>query len=269
MGADYSQLEIRVAAMLSNDRAMLDVLASGVDFHTATGRLVAPFFNEDPMAVAKGHWLRKAAKVINFALLYGKGDAAIAEELGITLAMAAKLRQAILGRFGFLSAWIKSQEQEVIRTGAIVIPRFGLIPSRRRPLPHIASVRPGEKGNALRCAVNTPIQGCGSEYCLASVVGIDMVLNNIPLNEWQRTAEFGAWDHVERARKRYHRSLKGRAKLVATVHDSTLGDARDEVVAEYGAMTRDVMEGWPARGMLIPIDLSAGPSWGEMDDLKV
>lgn len=264
--ADFSQLEIRVAAMLSQDPDMLAVLASGVDFHMASGRLIAPVFKEDPDAVVKGHWLRKGAKVVNFALLYGKGDHGIAEDLGISVSMAAKLRTAILGRFRRLARYIEERHVEALRTGGVWIPRFGDVRSRHRPLPHVHSRNPKEVSNARNAAVNSPIQGCGSEYMLASIVGMDMVLNGIPLNEWQSRS--GHWEHVDAARRRYHKALKGRAKLVLTVHDSGGGDVRREVVPEFAAMMRDVMEGWPSPGVALPVDLSRGASWGSLEEFK-
>lgn len=252
--------------MLSGDLDMQAVLASGVDFHLATARLIAGFFGEDPALITKEHWLRKTAKVDNFALLYGKGDAGIAEELGITVALAAKVRAAILGAFKRLAVWIKSQAALVRKEGGVWILRFGDVPTYWRPLPGITSARGDEVSNATNSSVNTPVQGCGSTYCLASVIGIDMVLENIPLNKWQRTAKDGAWDHVDAARRRYHRELRGRAKQVLTVHDSIMGDVRREVVDPWAAMMRDVTTGFPSLGVSLPVDITVGENWADMED---
>lgn len=265
ISADYSQLEIRVAAMLSRDPVMRSLLDSGEDFHLATAKKICHIFKVPLKDVTKDHWLRRVAKQVNFALIYGKGDKSLAADLGITVAMAASVRKAILGAFARMALWSMHQEEFVRKNGYVVIPRFGTVPSRVRPLTDATSPRSDLSGSALRSAVNTPIQGCGSEYCMAALVGMDMVLNNIPLNSWQKTSD-GAWDHVDRARRQYHKILKGRAHIVVSVHDSIMGDVQRVVQDEYRAMCQDVMEGFPSPGIVTPADFTRGPTWGEMED---
>lgn len=116
---DYSQIELRVAAMLSGDPLMRQLFISGEDFHWATAKLIA-----------KATWgitidtsnpthkkYRTRAKGVNFGLLYGQGDGALAEILGCSKQEAAKVRQAVLGQFSVLASWIKQQLADAKRTG--------------------------------------------------------------------------------------------------------------------------------------------------------
>jgi len=251
VGFDYSTLEIRIAAALSGDREMLRLLRSGIDFHLATARLIAPIFNVDPTAVTKEHWLRDTAKTLNFALLYGKGDESAAESLNITVDMAANTRTAILGSFAGLARWIKGRHDEVRKTGGVWIRRWrpgsegsdsdGLL-SRWRPVPEAFSRNRSDVNGALRVSVNTPVQGGGAEITNAALYECQRVLTRHGLDE-------AAWP-------------------VLQVHDQIVFDVDLAAVQEVLAIVSKTMTSF---GLAVPleVDASVGDRFGSMESVKI
>jgi DNA polymerase I-like protein with 3'-5' exonuclease and polymerase domains len=232
---DYSQLEIRVAAMLSGDKEMLRLLKSGEDFHLATAKLISQLvWGIPPEQVTSVH--RRAAKTINFGLLYGQGVKALAAKAGITVDQAGTVKRAILGRFKQLDSWIKAQLNNARKTGECWTWWDGS-PFRRRSLWQVGSVDEGQRGNAERSSWNTPIQGTGSDFCLASLVSVvDWILtDSVP------------------------------AKLVLPVHDSLLFELDEDALEEvaYGAQQR--MLSWNSDGVPLTVDMKKGRAWGSLE----
>lgn len=238
--ADYSQIEIRVAAMLSQDPAMIAVLKSGVDFHLATAKMIAPIFNIKPDDVDKDHWLRTASKTVNFGTLYGEGPMGIAMQLKTTKAQAVKLQEAIFGKFGRLKAWIDEQLAGARRTGYCRTWWDGK-PARLRMLYGIGDANDGVRESTERASWNTPVQGTATEFTNASLGAL-------------------------------HRRIKEEglpAKLVLTVYDSILLEVEQAALAEVAHLVREVMTSWNSDGVPITIDMKSGPAWGSLSKLEV
>ena len=233
--ADYSQLELRVAAMLSGDPEMLAIFNSGVDYHMRTAQLVSQQAWGIPAEqVTKKH--RTAAKAFNFGLLYGMSDAGIAHSVGCTVREAEKLRASILGKFKVLAKWIRGQQQQAKKTGYARTYWQGK-PARRRPLPNLWSSDPREKASAERATWNSPIQGTASDLCLASLVAVTdwVIADAVP------------------------------AKVVITVHDSIVLEVEDSALEEAAWHLRDIMASWTDEVPLV-VDLEVGKDWASMKD---
>ena len=239
---DYSQLELRVAAYLANDPAMIAIFLENVDYHQRTAELISQVaWGITPDKVTKEH--RSFAKTINFGLVYGKGDGTIAEEFGITIAEAAKIRAAILGTFKKLDEWCKMKTRESKRSGEAWTIWNGQ-PARRRSLFRIGDK--GDAGSASRKvaengAVNTPIQGTASDYCIASLTACV------------------AWLLAE----------KLPARLVLPIHDALLFEVRDDYVDEVASGARDIMQSWDAGGVPLVVDCEVGDAWGSLMKYKM
>ena len=233
--ADQSQIELRVAAMLSEDQAMTDLFLQKVDFHLGTARLIAPLFNIDPAALTKAHDLRDKAKVVNFSTLYGDPPYGLAMKLGISKARALALQEAILGKFFKLKAWIASS-LEFGRKHGFCRTWWNGQDARVRPLWHIADVSDGERETAERGAWNTRIQGTAAEFTNASVAAVHQWIedNFVP------------------------------AKLVLTVYDSILLEVHHSAVDEVACNVRRIMTSWPSKGVPLEADVKTGRSWGEL-----
>lgn len=229
--ADYSQLELRIAALLARDPKMAAIFKSGVDYHLRTAELVC-----DPAVWAKldkdaRKGRRSRAKAVNFGLLYGMRAKGLAKRMGCSVEEATETMNAILGEFNVLSAWIAEQIAEVRRTGEVWTEWNGER-ARCRDV-HYLDFRDN-------VAVNTPVQGTASEFCYESVIEAEEVMRGEAL----------------------------RSFLIGTVHDSALSLAREDEVEEVAAVMRDVMES-RGRGLPVPIvvDVDAGPSWDKLQPL--
>lgn len=235
---DYSQIEIRVAAMLSQDPAMMAILASGVDFHQKTAELIAKVaWGIDPSQVTEDH--RSIAKTVNFGVLYGKTANTFAAEWGVAVSTAQAVIDAIFGQFQRLAVWMREMLSEARRTGEVWTWWRGQ-KARRRPLWRVADADDYARSVAEHGAVNTPVQGTANEFCVASLVAA---------TEWIEA------DAVP-------------AKLVLAVHDSMLFDVAEEAVDEVLHMVPRIMLGHDSNGVQLKVDAKRGPAWGSLEKVK-
>lgn len=239
---DYSQLELRVAAMLSQDPVMLEIFASGVDYHLRTAQLISQnAWGIPPEAVEDKH--RSLAKSVNFGILYGKTARTLAEEWGVSQAKAQQVVDAIMGNFKVLEKWCRARRSEAEKHGEVWTWWDGE-KARRRPLYRVA-----DKGNdsaqstARNGAVNSPIQGTASDFCIASL--IDTV-------DWINSD--GIADDV---------------KLCLAVHDALLLEVRTDMVDEAAHTLHAIMTGHNSLGVPLDVDFKVGPAWGSMEKYKL
>lgn len=189
--ADYSQLELRIAAHYANEKTMLDIYHNNGDIHTETAKL---FTNgRTPTKEERGK-----AKAVNFGFLYGmqakKFVKYALDSYGqtFTQAEAEHIRNLFFAKYARLLPWHKEQEDLCDMQGG-VSNMFG----RFRKLPLIHSANKWERASAARRAINTPVQGSGSDLLISAVTQIN-------------------------------KELKGVAWIGATVHDSIIGECRIE-----------------------------------------
>jgi DNA polymerase-1 len=150
ISADYSQIELRVLAHLSGDRALLAAFESGEDVHARTAREV--FGDRDP---AEG---RRLAKVINFGIVYGMGPARAARELGVPQAAAAEYIKTYFQRYPGVRSFVETTIAEARSRGWVTT-----VLGRRRYLPELSARDPAVRQFAERAATNTPIQGSAAD----------------------------------------------------------------------------------------------------------
>jgi DNA polymerase I-like protein with 3'-5' exonuclease and polymerase domains/uracil-DNA glycosylase len=236
--ADYSQLELRVAAGLARDEEMIAVFRSGVDYHLRTAQMISKqAWGIEPEEVTKVH--RTATKAVNFGLLYGSDDRSLAETLGGTVADAAKVRAAVLGRFKGLAQFIQGCLRDARTTGGAWTVWRGR-KARRRPLWGIADPDEYLRGHYERASWNTPIQGTGSDICLDALVEIV---------DWIEA------DGVP-------------AELVLPIHDSLMIHCQDDALDEVIYQMRRIMESRWCGDCPLAVDVEVGKSWGSLEKLK-
>lgn len=234
--ADYSQLELRIAAMLSGDKKMQAIFASGVDYHQRTAEMVSKTaWGIEPHEVTEEH--RALAKPINFGILYGQGDEALAANAGCSKLQARRIREAILGEFKDLARWIKGRLAESQRTGVARTWWEGQ-PARCRSLHLIADHDDARRVVAEHSSWNTPIQGTSSDFCLASVAAVV---------QWILAM-----------------GLEDRVKLVLTVHDSILLEVREDWLSATAKKVHEIMTGWDSADVPLVADFKAGGAWGSL-----
>ncbi len=241
LSADYSQLELRIAAALSGDPVMRQIFLDGVDYHQRTAEMISQTaWGIPPEAVTKKH--RDEAKVVNFMMMYGAGDGAIAYAIGTTKTKAARVKEAVLGRFKHLARYMRRQLALAKKTGEVWTWWDGG-DARCRPLWRVADADDLVRSRAEHGTWNTPIQGTASDFCLAS-------LNAVV--DWIR-----------------EEMLDNDVKLVCTVHDSLILEVRKEMVSEVATKVRDIMVQWDSKGVPLVVDLEVGTHWGSLEGYKL
>jgi DNA polymerase-1 len=203
ISADYSQIELRVLAHLSDDETLIAAFQHGEDIHDRTSMKV---FGEHSGLSA--HELRRRAKIINYALLYGKTAFTLAKDIGVTQEAAQQFIDAYFAGFPKVRGFIDQTLADARQTG-LVKTMFG----RRRPVPELTSKNFQIRSAAERVAVNLPIQGTAADILKRAMIDV----------------------HAGLAR------VHPRARMILTVHDELLFEAPIEQSEEVAAFVRDTM----------------------------
>lgn len=245
---DYGQIELRRAADISGDPKMIEIFRSGVDYHLRTAQLISrDAWGIAPEDVTDEH--RAHSKNVNFGLLYGMGDVALAKRIFETqnptrkqIEIAGKIRVAILGNFTVFARWIRDRHREARMTGEVWTTFDDGTLARRRRLWDIADQDEGRQANAQNAAQNTPIQGKASDDLLRSLIACV------------------EWIDLE--------GIEEDVKAVLPIHDQILFEVTGGAwVAETIEMTTAIMEQWPSASGLVA-DVEIGPAWGSLRKMK-
>jgi len=167
LSADYSQIELRILAHLSEDPILVESFRRGEDIHSRTAQEV---FGIAPFAQTREH--RRVAKVINFGVIYGLSAFGLAQQLGIDTKEASKFIAAYFERYSGVKKYLDAQIAEVRKTG-FTKTLFG----RTRPIPEINSPQPALRNFAERTAMNTPMQGAAADLIKLAMIELDRRLD--------------------------------------------------------------------------------------------
>jgi DNA polymerase-1 len=224
ISADYSQIELRVLAHLSGDETLIAAFARGEDIHDRTARhLFGDASGLDP------HELRRRAKIVNYALLYGKTAFTLARDIGVTQQAAQAFIDAYFAGFPCVREFIDRTLDEARRTG-VVRTLFG----RRRPVPELTSRNAQIRQAAERVAVNLPIQGTAADILKRAMIDVHAAL----------AAQPGA-------------------RMILTVHDELVFEAPADRAAEVAALVRDTMARAVPLRVPLDVDVGIGENWNE------
>jgi len=226
VGADYSQIELRLLAHLSGSVELLRVFAAGEDVHAATACRI---FGISPAEVTPEH--RRKAKAINFGILYGMSSYGLSRELGIGAAEAKCWIDQYFERYPGVREYLDGVIEGARRNGFVQT-----IMGRRRYLPDIGSRNRVVREAAERMAVNTPIQGSAADLIKMAMVRAE--------REFAR------------------RGMRG--GLVLQVHDELIAEAPEEEGAETARLLREAMEGVAALTVPLAAAVRTGKNWGEI-----
>jgi DNA polymerase-1 len=224
ISADYSQIELRVLAHLSGDAALIEAFQREEDIHDRTALKV--------FGTASGlsaHELRRRAKIINYALLYGKQAFTLAKDIGVSRQEAQAFIDAYFAGFPDVRRFIDGLLEEARRTG-VVKTMFG----RRRLVPELTSRNGQIRGAAERVAVNLPVQGTAADILKRAMIDVHGRLAGV---------------------------AGGRARMILTVHDELLFEAPDDVAAEVAEAVRSVMESAVSLRVPLTVDVGIGANW--------
>ncbi len=225
LSADYSQIELRILAHLSEDPVLVDAFRRGEDIHSRTAQEV---FGVGPLAQTPEH--RRVAKVINFGVIYGLSAFGLAQQLGIDTKEAAKFIAAYFERYSGVKKFLDAQIAEVRKTGYTKT-LFG----RVRPIPEINSPQPNLRNFAERTAMNTPMQGAAADLIKLAMIELDRRL----------ASDF-------------------EARMILQVHDELLFEAPDSELERLTKVVKEAMEGAHKLRVPLLVETKAGPNWRDM-----
>ena len=224
ISADYAQFELRLAAALSGDQKLIDDFNSGLDIHTKTA---ADAFHIPMEQVTKAQ--RRAAKVINFGVLYGMSPKGLSDAAGMSFYEA---KQFIESYFQLRVPMRKYLDDtlEFGRTHGYVETMFG----RRRPTPDLGAPNRLVRAAAERAAGNMPIQGTEADLMKKAMIAVDA-------------------------------KLPEDAKLILQVHDSMIIECNEDQAEEVSKLLQDCMENVaPELPVKLAVDVTTGHDWGEL-----
>jgi DNA polymerase-1 len=229
---DYSQIELRLAAILSDDENLVEIFKNGEDVHAGVAMRVFGVAQDE---VTKG--MRTKAKTINFGILYGMGVNALQKNLKTTRAEAQEFYNKYFERFTGLASYLE-QTKDFAKQHGYTVTMFG----RKRFFEGIRSKLPFIRAQAERMAINAPIQGTN-----ADMVKIAMV----------RIADF-----LKR------KKLTDEVKLVLQIHDEIIFEVEEKYVeplrVEVQRIMEEVLSPEQTKGVPILTNCQAVDSWGEM-----
>lgn len=223
VGADYSQIELRVLAHMSGDPELVSAFGSNEDIHTRTASLL---FDREPEEVSREE--RRKAKTVNFGLIYGMGPQKLSRELGISVNEAKEFISKYFSRLKKVGDFFQSVEESAREKGYVLT-----IAGRRRLLPDINSRNQNLAQQARRMAVNTVIQGSAADIIKQAMLDV----------------------HRDKS------LLEIGAKLLLQVHDELLLEAPADRAEQAGEILARIMVGAWDISVPLAVDWGAAPDW--------
>ncbi|MEK7118808.1 MAG: DNA polymerase, partial [Patescibacteria group bacterium] len=231
---DYSQIEMRVLAMLSLDPGLLEIFQSGADIHTSVGSRV---FRVAQNAVSKE--MRRRAKVINFGIIYGMGVNALKQNLGSSRDEAQQFYDQYFVTFPKIAAYFEQVKKDATKKGYTET-LFG----RRRHFPNLRSRIPFMKAMAERMAQNAPLQGTAADFVKMAMVRVDEVMRSEKLDTC--------------------------ADLLLQVHDELIFEVNDDkkILGKFSMVVKEAMtsvaKGTKGEHVPLVVDVLKGKRWGSL-----
>lgn len=228
LAADYSQIELRILAHLSQEPGLLEAFHRGEDIHDATAR--AMYGVKDVSADQ-----RRIAKILNFGVIYGLGPVGVARQTDLTRVQGQEFIDLYFGKYPGIRDYIEQVKQSARDTGYAET-----ITGRRRYLPDINAGHPGHRAAAERVSVNMPIQGTAADVIKIAMVNIS---NEIKTQKMQ-------------------------SKMSIQVHDELIFEIAPGELMEMQVMVTTMMPAAMDLAVPLLVEAKTGPTWGDMDSLE-
>ena len=226
ISADYSQFELRLAAVLSNDRALIDMFNRGADIHLMTA---AEVYGRKPEDVTKQ--MRSAAKTINFGILYGMSPHGLSVATGMSREQAVGFIDKYKSLHQPLFAYMDQLLVQAKKQG-FVENMFG----RRRPMPDIYSANFAVRSAAERAAVNMPIQGTEADLMKLAMIKCDQYLS----------------------------AQNNHSRMLLQIHDSILVECPEAVAEPIAKELQEIMQNVYELPVRLDVDVKIGDNWGQL-----
>ncbi len=225
LDADYSQIELRLLAVISDDAAMKQAFIDGEDIHTATACRV---FGVAPDQVTVE--LRKRAKAVNFGIVYGMGEFSLAEDLHISRAAAKEYIEGYMAGYPGVSAYLSDVVKKAYDDGYVTT-EFG----RRRAIPELSAQNKNLKHFGERVAMNSPIQGTAADIIKIAMIRVDRALRE------------SGYD----------------ARLILQVHDELIVECHESCRDAVLQILKNEMENAVSFSVPLSVDAKWGKDWFE------
>ncbi len=227
ISADYSQIELRVLAHLSGDTALIEAFRRGEDIHDRTAeRVFGADSGLDP------HELRRRAKIINYALLYGKTAFTLAKDIGVPQSAAQAFIDAYFAGFPGVRTYIDRTLEDARSTGIV-----RTLTGRRRLVPELTSKNGQVRAAAERETVNMPIQGTAADILKRAMIDVAAAL------------------------ARHNAAAARPSRMILTVHDELLFEAPEADAQAVAGLVQEVMQGAFALDVPLTVDVGVGANW--------
>jgi DNA polymerase I len=227
LSADYSQIELRIMAHFSKDPVLVEAFRNGEDIHARTAQEV---FGVGPMAQTAEH--RRAAKAINFGIIYGLSAFGLAQQLGIEQREASQFINAYFIRYRGVKQYLDNVLVETRKTG-VAKTLFGRI----RPIPEINSPQMQLRNFAERTALNSPLQGTAADLIKMAMISIDARLKKEKLS----------------------------ARMILQVHDELLFELAVKEKSKLEKLVKEEMENVHKLIVPVVVEMGTGPNWRDLD----
>ncbi|WP_114787690.1 DNA polymerase I [Vibrio tetraodonis] len=226
MAVDYSQIELRIMAHLSGDKALLDAFKQGKDIHSATA---AEIIGVDIEQVSAEQ--RRRAKAVNFGLIYGMSAFGLAKQLGIARNEAQQYMDTYFERYPGVMQYMEDTRSKAAEKGYVET-----LLGRRLYLPEIKSRNGIRRKAAERAAINAPMQGTAADIIKKAMLLVD---------EWIE-------EHGE-----------GRVKLLMQVHDELVFEVKESVLTEIESKVQELMESAASLNVPLVAEAGNGDNWDQ------
>ena len=241
VSCDYSQIELRIIAMIADDKIMKDIFNKGLDIHTATAAEV----NEIPIDKVTPE-MRRAAKALNFGVIYGMSVYGFSQSAGIDRDKAKKFIDNYMKRFSAVAKYIERSKIDAREKGYAET-----LWGRRRYLPELKSSNAIVKNAAERMAINMPIQGTA-----ADIIKIAMIKLDKWIEDYNKKNEDAAW-------------------MLLQVHDELVFSIKKEYMDEACMNIKRIMENGHLEldgkkidfPVPVEVDVKIGDNWDQMDSV--
>ena len=227
ISADYSQIELRIMAHFSQDAVLLDAFRNGEDIHARTAQEV---FGVGPLGQTAEH--RRAAKAINFGIIYGLSAFGLAQQINVPQREAAQFIAAYFARYQGVKKYLDNVLVETRKTG-VAKTLFG----RMRPIPEINSPQVQLRNFAERTALNSPLQGTAADLIKLAMIRIDRRLSE----------------------------EKFAARMILQVHDELLFESSPDEQEELEKLVRKEMQEVYELAVPLVVEICAGRNWRDME----
>jgi DNA polymerase-1 len=226
LSADYSQIDLRALAHLSQDKSLTSAFRHDEDIHTATA---AQVFGVEPSKVTPE--MRRVAKTVNFGVIYGMGEYGLEQATGLSREEAASFINAYFEKYPGVKKYLESTKEEARQTGYVQT-----ILGRRRAIPEINAQNRQVREAAERMAINMPVQGTSADIIKVAMINLEREIDK--------------------------RKLK--SKMLLQVHDELIFEVPSAELKEMKELVPELMTSAIELSVPLKAAVKTGPNWGEM-----